>query len=139
MKRQIIKLSLIIFLTSNFLQAGAIDKAWDSSVSDTLREGCTILINKKEAKLSKTFITIISGMAAKAYMKESNNNAEDMKDSNTFKDIVSKVVVKGCKGAFFIEKNEKFKKITKLQNFNFTQKVRGMMEVYIKEVLNKNE
>ena len=139
MKKQIIKLSIIAFFTSNILQAGPIDKAWDASVSDTLREGCTILINKEETKLSKTFITTIFGMATKAYIKESNYNEEDMKDSDTFKDVVSKVVVKGCKGAFFIEKNEKFKKITKLQNFNFTQKVRGTMELYIKSVLNKKQ
>lgn len=131
--KNIIKIAIVISICISTSNAGLVGKAWDESVSSTLKDGCLDLTGKKEKPLGKAFITIIFGMGTKVVMKEANLSEKDMNNNEQLKNLITKIVVKGCKGGLFLNKDVRLKK------FNFTEKVRGAMELYVREILNKKK
>lgn len=130
MKKIVFTSLITISLTTSYLNAGLIGKAWDHSVSETLKEGCVDLTANTN-KLDTSFLTIIMGMAAKVYMLEVKATDEELEDNEAIKDVLAKILTKGCKGGLMMAKDKRFNK------FTFTEKVRYSMQIYTKHVLNK--
>ena len=125
------KILIIVIFCSTSSNAGLVGKAWDESVSGLLKKGCTNITAKEEIKMEKSFATIMLGMTSKVIMKEANLSQVQLEDKQEMENLLYRVMGKGCKGALLFDKDMRFKK------FNFTEKVRGAMELYIREVLNK--
>lgn len=127
----IIKLivTLCIFISS--AQAELIGKAWDKSVSNELKSGCIDLTEKDDKEPELKFLTILLGMASKVFVKQANVSEEEINNNEKMENLILKIAVKGCRGGLFMENDSKY------NQFNFTEKVRASMEIYVRDILNK--